>query len=122
MTLEQRYTEQLQELGVYRRAFDPEIKLLCQMEREIRRIDKAWRRECPKDENGQAVPDYESRLYDRIVQLRKDILSHRDSLGLTPKGYKRLRPETTGADATAGDVHPFGDLLAQIAEQCRQYE
>lgn len=112
MTLEEKYTEQLQELGVYRRAFDPEIRTLCQMEREYRRLDKEWR----------ADPDYTSKLYESRAKLRREILEHRDSLGLTPKGYKRLRPENKDTDAAQGEIHPFGALLAEITAKCAQYE
>lgn len=112
MTLEQKYTEQLQELGVYRRAFDPEIKTLCQLEREYRRLDRAWRED----------PDWTSKLCESRSRLRREILDHRDSLGLTPKGFKRLRPENKDTDEAAGEVHPFGRLLAEIEAKCRQYE
>lgn len=112
MKLEQRYTEQLQQLGVYRTAFDGEIKALAQLEREYRRLDKLWRED----------PDYTSKLYESRSRLRKEILEHRDSLGLTPKGYKRLRPENKDTDEAAGDVHPFGQLLAEITAKCAQYE
>ena len=111
MTLEQKYTEQLQELGVYRPAFDPEIKTLCQLEREYRRLDKAWRED----------PDYTSKLYESRQKLRREILEHRDSLGLTPKGFKRLRPEASDA-GSSGTEHPFGRLLSEIAAKCAQYE
>ena len=110
MTLEQKYTEQLQELGVYRRAFDPEIKTLCQLEREYRRLDKAWRQD----------PDYTSKLYESRQKLRREILEHRDSLGLTPKGFKRLRPEDRPEGS--GTDHPYASVLAAIEEKCRQYE
>ena len=111
-SLESKYTRQLQELGVYRTAFDPEIKTLCQLEREYRRLDKAWRED----------PDYTSRLYESRQKLRREILEHRDSLGLTPKGFKRLRPDVRDTDPAAGEVHPFGQLLAEIAAKCAQYE
>ena len=110
-SLEVQYTEQLQELGVYRPAFDPEIKTLCQLEREYRRLDKAWRED----------PDYTSKLYESRQKLRREILEHRDSLGLTPKGFKRLRPDVSDA-GSAGTEHPFGRLLSEIAAKCAQYE
>lgn len=117
MTLEERYKAQLTDMGIYRPAFDPEIKLLCQMERELRRVDNAWR---PKDENGnRRSPDYTHKLYDRIVQLRKDILAHRESLGLTPKGYKRLRPEQTGAPS---DIDPHSAALEALEARCAAYD
>jgi len=126
--LEERYTEQLKELGVYRKAFDPEIKLLCQMERELSRIQKAWRAACEKengqDKKGNIILDYCHPLRAKIEKLRADILAHRDSLGLTPKGFKRLRPEasTSGGEGGEGGEHPYAAILASIEEKCAQYE
>ena len=116
MTLEQKYTEQLQALGIYRRAFDGEIRTLAQAEREYRRLDRIWRADT---KNG--TPDYTSKLYESRQKLRAEILTHRDSLGLTPKGYKRLRPEQAAADP-GGGAHPFAAVLAAIEQKCRQYE
>lgn len=109
-SLESKYTRQLEALEIYRPAFDPEIKTLCQLEREYRRLDKVWR----------ADPDYTSKLYDSRQRLRREILEHRDSLGLTPKGFKRLKPEAVNAQG--GEDHPFADLLADIAAKCATYE
>ena len=97
MTREQKYREQLKELGVYREAFEPEIHMLAMMEREIQRMDKAWRAE------GSPAG---SKTYAAITSLRRDILAHRDALGLTPKGLRRLRragaaePEEKDSQAT----------------------
>ena len=110
-SLEAKYTRQLQELGVYRTAFDPEIKTLCQVEREYRALDKEWRK----------TKDYTSKLYDRRTALRREILEHRDSLGLTPKGFKRLKPETVSGQTGSGG-HPYEDLLAELERKCAQYE
>ena len=82
MTREQKYTELLKAEGVYQPAM--EIHMLAMMEREHQRTLKTWR------ERG-SRPDTD--LYDVIVQQRKDILAHRDALGLTPKGMHRLRPK-----------------------------
>jgi len=105
----------MQELGVYRSAFDDEIKTLAQLEREYRRLNKAWRAD--KDDLGRVC--YTSKLYESRQKLRREILEHRDSLGLTPKGFKRLRPEST--EATGGE-HPYAAVLAAIEEKCAQYE
>lgn len=125
-SLEAKYTKQLQELGVYRTAFDPEIKLLCQMERECSRIQKAWRAACErengKDEKGNILLDYCHPLRAKLEAQRRDILTHRDSLGLTPKGFKRLRPDVRETDAAEGESHPYASILAAIEEKCRQYE
>ena len=82
MTREKKYTDQLKELGIYHPAFDPEIKMVADMERELQRISRAWK------ESGRPVDSDE---YPAIVQLRRDILTHKDSLGLTPKGLRRLK-------------------------------
>ena len=120
-SLEAIYTRQLDELGVYRTAFDPEIRLLCQMEREYRRMLRAWKAGFARDAKNKPIPEYESKTYERITKLRADILTHRDSLGLTPKGFKRLKPETVSGQTGSGG-HPYEDLLAELERKCAQYE
>ena len=82
MTREQKYTQQLRELGVYEPAFDPEIHTLAEMERDHQRTRKDWKA------SGSDVTDD---LYPVLERQRKDILAHRESLGLTPRGLRRLR-------------------------------
>ncbi len=113
MTLEDIYKAQLTDMGIYRPAFDPAIKTLAQMEREYRRLDKKWRAELVDGK-----PSYTSKLYDSRSKLRKEILEHRDSLGLTPKGYKRLRPEQTG---TPADIDPHSAALEALEAKCAAY-
>lgn len=103
MTREQKYIEQLRELGIFQEAFEPEIHMLAMMERELQRTVKVWR------ENGS---DVNTGTYDKISQLRKDILAHRDSLGLTPKGLHRLRPKGVG-------VEPEQKTQMTVLEQIR---
>ena len=85
-TKEKKYAEQLKALGVYTPAFDGEIHELCILERELSRARKQWAATSP---NG-AAPSLSHPLYAVITQLRRDILAHRDALGLTPKALKRL--------------------------------
>ena len=84
MTREQKYVELLKAAGVYQPAFDMEIHMLAVMEREHARTLTAWKKAGSRTNTD---------LYDVIVQQRKDILAHRDALGLTPKGMHRLRPK-----------------------------
>lgn len=91
MTREKKYAEQLQALGVYDPAFDPEIHTLAIMERDHQRTLKAWRAE---------GSDVTSELYAAIERQRRDILAHRTSLGLTPQGLRRLRGATFAAERT----------------------
>lgn len=115
MTREQTYKAQLIDLGIYHPSFEPEIHTLAMMEREHQRTLKRWKA-------AEATED--SELYPVIVQQRRDILAHRDALGLTPKGLRRLKaaslvPEpTTAADAMGGSpaVASLVDLLREKAQ------
>lgn len=87
MTREQIYKAQLQELGVYEDAFDPEIKTLATMERELTRAKKAWAATAAEGEKPSMLDPH----YAIINALRKEILQHREALGLTPKALRKLR-------------------------------
>ena len=89
MRAEDKYKAQLQALGIWQDAFKEEVKTLCQMERELRRQKKFLSAE-PKDK------PMGGKTYESVMQLRRDILAHRDALGLTPKSFKRLRGEDFG--------------------------
>lgn len=88
MSKESTYRAQLEALGVYDPAFDGEIHQLCIMERELSRARKAWKATAPSKD---AAPSFTDPHYEIIQRLQRDILSHRDALGLTPKGAARLR-------------------------------
>ena len=111
MRAEDKYKAQLEELGIYQPAFDPAIHTLCMMERELRREQKEWsfakKRAADAQDGGASdkmvlayIRDAESH-YATIMSLRRDILAHRDALGLTPKGLQRLR----GKEAPVGDTN-----------------
>ena len=87
MTREQIYREQLQALGIYDPAFDPEIKTLAILERRKTRAEKAWSQTAPPG----GKPSFLDPHYQIIVQLEDKILAHREALGLTPKALRRLR-------------------------------
>lgn len=100
MTREKTYEAQLRQMGTWRDAFLPEIKELAEMERELQRLKKRWR------ERGRPVEDKDDRLYPAICQLRRDILSHRNALGLTPASYKRMKGAAAAPDPAAGEEAP----------------
>ena len=87
MTREEKYIEQLTELGIYDPAFDPEIKTLARLERELTRAQKEWSKTA---EDGGA-PSFTEPVYQTIQKLRTEILTHREALGLTPKALHRLK-------------------------------
>lgn len=92
---EDKYKAQLEELGIWREAFAPEVHTLCMMERELRRAQKAMK-DKTEDENADR--------YKVVLQLRRDILAHRDALGLTPKSLKRLAGEIGDTDAEGAEI------------------
>ena len=107
MTREQKYKEQLIELGIYKPAFDPEIHQLSTMERDLQRALKAMRN---REDNK---PDILSAEFAAISSLRRDILAHRDALGLTPKALARLQGKTAPGAAAGGVADILDDFLSE---------
>lgn len=92
MTREQRYKEQMLELGIWQEAFAPEVHTLAMMERELQRMVRAWK------DAGSPVVDYNdkdvavsNKTLDAIGAHRRDILARKEALGLTPRALRRLR-------------------------------
>ena len=107
MTREQKYVQQLRVLGVYSDAFEPEIHTLAEMERDLQRVRKAWK------ENGS---DPTGDLFPAMERLRRDILTHREALGLTPRGLRRLRAKGFD-DKDEEETSAKPTVLAMIAEK-----
>lgn len=116
MTREQRYREQMTALGIYEEAFEPEISMLAQMERDYTRMRKVW--------SSTALPGGKPSFLDPhyavIQRLRAEILQHREALGLTPKALRKV------AGAAGSDAPQAQDLIASkldlIAEAMAQYD
>lgn len=115
-TREDIYKAQLQELGIYKPAFDPEIKTLAMLERRKTRAEKAWSATVPKGQK----PSFLDPHYQVIVQLEDKILTHREALGLTPKTLRKLR----GEPAACGPSEPelITSRLDAIAQRVGAYE
>ena len=121
MTKEEVYTRQLTELGVYNPAFDPAIKTLATMERELRRAQKAWKAQyggdTPQMIHGGEVDPY----YALITSMRKDIHSCRESLGLTPRALQRLKGRDAAPAADTG-MKKAEDAFRFLADQVSAYD
>ncbi len=115
MTREQIYKEQLQALGIYDPAFDPEIKTLAQLERRMTRAQKEWSATAPPG----GKPSFLDPHYPIIVQLEDKILTHREALGLTPKSLRRL-VGISGSEAPQRDL--ISSKLDQIAARVASYD
>lgn len=110
---EVKYTEALESLGIYDPAFAGEIHQLCILERELSRTMKLWKATAPE---GKA-PSPTDPLYAVITQQRRDILAHRDALGLTPKALKRLQRRET--PAPAAEPQSSSPALSAVLEGLR---
>ena len=106
-TREQTYRQQLQALGIYDPAFDPEISTLAKLERRKTRAEKAWSATAPPG----GKPSFLDPHYQVIVQLEDKILQHRNALGLTPAAMRRLK-----GLGTFDTVRVGADTEAQTAE------
>lgn len=115
-TKEQIYTAQLKELGIYEPAFAPEISTLAQLERELTRAKKAWSATAPPGGKPSVLDPH----YQVICSLRREILAHREALGLTPKALRRLRGQSAEGGPT--NKERMNDLLSQIAERVGSYD
>lgn len=87
MTKEQKYIAELKKLGIYETAFDGTIHALCVLEREQSRTRKAWK--ATAEPGGE--PSTLDQHYEMILRQDRMIHALRESLGLTPKGLRRLR-------------------------------
>lgn len=116
-TREQIYARQLQELGVYDPAFDPEIKTLAQLERRKTRAEKAWSATAPPG----GKPSFLDPHYQIIVQLEDKILAHREALGLTPKALRRLRGADVPVSGGSGQTE-ITARLDRLLERAGEYD
>ena len=116
MKKEDEYRQQLEAMGIYDRAFDGEIHALCILERELARARKAWKATAP---NKNAAPNFTDPHYEIIQRLGRDILTHRDALGLTPKAAARLKRQQTEAveDGSVRTANPALTLLLDDIER-----
>lgn len=117
MPREKTYKEQMQALGIYEEIFDPEIKTLARIERELTRAMKAW--SATATPPGSA-PSFTDPHYAVIQKLRAEILQHREALGLTPKALRRISG-AAGAD-TPAQKDLISEKLTQIAARVSGYD
>ena len=66
---------------------------------------------------GEKHASLASPLYDRVRQLRSDILVHQDALGLTPKGLRKLQGPAQKTGPNAQDT--LKELLDNFKEAAR---
>ncbi len=116
MTREQMIKTKMQEAGTYDHIYDEEIHVLAGMERDLKRALSRWK--SPAERGGDAG-DFGAALWPVVQQLRKDVLAHYDSLGLTPKGMRRLKsavaPDGAAQQGGSSQTSELLDRLADLA-------
>lgn len=118
-TREQIYRAQLKELGIYDPAFEPEISTLADLERDLSKVKKAWRGTVPADAPPGTKPSVLDPHFGLINAMRREILTHREALGLTPKALRRLRGQDVSGPSQKDMMN---SLLSGIAERVGAYD
>lgn len=116
MTREETYKKQLQDLGIYDPAFDPEIKNLAQLERRKTRVEKEWSATAPPG----GKPSFLEPRYQILVQLEDKILQHRNALGLTPMALRKLKGayyETVRGEVLAENAKPENVTVLDLVRE-----
>ena len=116
MGKEETYEAQLKELGIWNEAFKAEVKTLSQLERDETRARKAWSASAPPGGKPSLLDPH----YAVIMSLRREILAHRETLGLTPKALRRLRGREPVSGPSQQDL--LTEKLTAIAERVGAYE
>lgn len=105
----------MESVGIYNEIFEPSIRQLAKLERELAKAEKAWR-----TSGGKMVAELVNKTgghytakdpnYAVVDQLRSSIQALRNQLGLTPTSLKRAKAK---ADAQVfGKKSPLEELLA----------
>lgn len=118
----------MEAVGTYNPIFDKTIKELAKRERELSRAEKAWRaaycidgvQQEPKmvaTLKSKAGAEYTAKdpYFAVVDQIRKDVMSIRAQLGLTPKSLQRVREQI------AGEAEPGRSKLEELLEVAEEY-
>lgn len=118
MAREDTIRESMRAVGVYNEIFEPAIKSLAKAERQLSRAEKEWRAQGGKmvaelvNKTGAAYTAKDP-YWTAVEQLRKDVQSMRNQLGLTPTGLNKARAR--GAELP-GRLSKIEELLASARE------
>ena len=84
---EEKYKAMMESLGTWNVAYAPLVHELCILEREISRARAAWKKTAPPG----AAPSPLDPHYAMIRQMVRESTALRDSLGLSPRGLRRIK-------------------------------
>lgn len=104
----------MEALGTWNAVYEPQVKELAKLERELARAEKAWRMAYVGDDGKAAEPQMVVTLiakdntpyrtkdpyYSAAEKLRKEVAAARQQLGLTPKSLQRVKEQNTAQMAS----------------------
>ena len=105
--------EAMKSAGTWDPIYEPQVKELAKLKRELGRAEKAWRAAYATPDGKKTAPQmivtliakdgtpYSTKdpYYCAVEKLRKEIASQEQQLGLTPKSAQRLRDRKAASDA-----------------------
>lgn len=114
----------MESVGTYNEIFEPTIRQLAKLERELSRAEKTWRAA-----GGQMVAELVNKTggkyiakdpnYAVVDQLRSNVQMLRNQLGLTPVGLKRAKQKN--AAQAEGRRSPLEELLDQAHDYALEH-
>lgn len=111
MTKEEKYSQELKRLGIYEPAFDSTIHMLAILEREQARTRKAWKADAAKEDREPSTLD---KHYEMILRQGKMIQDLKESLGLTPRGLRKIR---AGFGKSETDIQEKPKTMLEILQE-----
>jgi phage terminase small subunit len=91
--VEQRTKKNMQNLGIYKTEFDMTISIYASLVEQYQTIEKEFKESKFKVEEKTNSGAKKSPVVGALENLRKDILSYSNSLGLTPQGLRKISDE-----------------------------
>ena len=91
MKKEEKIRETMISLGTWNAAFEPVVHSLCVLERETSRIRAEWKKTAAPGRAPSAMDPH----YALIRANEREIMALRESLGLTPRGLRKLKGANT---------------------------
>lgn len=108
---EEKYKTMMESLGTWNVAYEPLVHELCILEREISRARAAWKQTAPPGGPPSPLDPH----YTMIRQMVREATALRDTLGLTPRGLRRIKGINTGEGS--GEDHRDDDNVLSLVRR-----
>lgn len=94
------------ELGIYKPEFDMTIEVYCGLVYQYKQLERQFEDNAfsVEEETGYSKGTKKSPLVASMENLRKDILSYSNALGLTPSGLRKIREKQIAETKKQSDL------------------